>query len=151
MTNIHGTAVALGGKAVLLRGQSGSGKSDLALKLIDRGATLISDDQVLIEKVEKTLFLSAPKPIANLLEIRGLGIINFERLDRVPLVLIVDLLGNEIPERLPEPSFAEILACKFPQLKLEAKRDSGHIIVELAMAKLCGERDGYPLRETWGI
>lgn len=149
MTNIHGTAVELFGKAVLLRGQPGSGKSDLALKLIDRGATLISDDQIRIEKEGGSLFLSAPKSIANLLEIRGLGIIYFDCLDHVCLALVVDLSRDSIFERLPEPCSCEIEGCKFPQLKLDAKRESLHIIIELAMAKLCDERDDLPEKETW--
>lgn len=151
MINIHGTAVALFGKAVLLRGQPGSGKSDLALKLIDRGATLISDDQVLVEKEGRSLFLSAPESIANLLEIRGLGIVYFDRLDHVRLALIVDLSSDKNLERLPEPCTCEIEGCRFPQLKLEAKRESLHIIIELAMAKLCDERDDLPKKETWGL
>ncbi len=151
MINIHGTAVAIDGKAVLLRGQPGSGKSDLALKLINDGATLISDDQVLVKKVKNTLFLSAPDSIANLLEIRGLGIVYFDRLDDVPLVLIIDLLSDKMSERLPEPCVGEIEGCKFPYLKLDAKRESLHIIVKLAMAKLNGERDDLPMKETWGL
>ena len=151
MTNIHGTAVELFGKAVLLRGQPGSGKSDLALKLIDRGATLISDDQTLVEKEGNVLFLSAPKSIANLLEIRGLGIINFDHIDHVCLALVVDLSSDSDFERLPAPCSCEIEGCKFPQLKLEAKRESLHIIIELAMAKLCDERDDFPEKETWGL
>lgn len=151
MINIHGTAVALFGKAVLLRGQPGSGKSDLALRLIDRGATLISDDQILVKNEAGSLLLSAPKSIANLLEIRGLGLINFNHIDNVSLALVVDLSSDEMFERLPEPSLVEIEGCTFPQLKLEAKRDSGHIIVELAMAKLCDERDNLSKKETWSL
>ena len=64
-------------------------------------------------------------------------------------MLVVDLCDDNQEERLPEPSFADIDGCKIPQIKLDARRESLHIIVELVMARLSGKRDGDPLRETW--
>ena len=121
MANIHATAVAIDGKAVLLRGEPGSGKSDLALRLIDRGATLVADDQLDIEHESGVLYLSAPKSIKNLLEIRGLGIVHFDNIDHIPLALVIDLLVGKKEDRLPLPGFAEIEGLKIPQLKLEAR------------------------------
>ena len=61
---VHATAVAIGGRAVLLRGPSGSGKSDLALRLIDAGAELVSDDQSLLERRGDTVVVRAPPTAA---------------------------------------------------------------------------------------
>ena len=66
---IHGSCAARDGAAVLLLGPSGSGKSDLALRLLDRGFLLVADDQVLIEDG----VARAPPPLAGLLELRGLA------------------------------------------------------------------------------
>ena len=151
MTNIHGTAVVIDDKAVLIRGISGSGKSDLALRLIDRGAKLLADDQVIAEVSGSDVYLTSPKSTSGLLEIRGLGIIHFDHICKAPLALVVDLLADFEAERLPEPCFEKIKDIKFPQLKLEAKRESLHIIVEHAMAKLCGNRVVKHNKETWGL
>lgn len=151
MNNIHGTAVMLCDLAVLLRGVPGSGKSDLALRLIDRGAKLVADDQLIVKKCDGVLTLSAPKTIAGLIEVRGLGIISVEHIEDTKLALVVDLLEDFTPERIPIPSFVEIEGVKFPQLKLEAKRESLHIIVEQAMAKLSRRRDSDVAGEIWAL
>lgn len=116
-TLLHGTCVALDGAGVLLRGPSGSGKSDLALRLIDGGARLISDDQTFVASREGRLIASAPPPIEGRIEARGLGIlsVNFEAC--APLALIVDLV-SEAPERLPEPESLEILGVELPLIHL---------------------------------
>ena len=73
-TLLHATAISINGQAVLLIGPPGSGKSDLALRLIDRGALLIADDQVALTEVDGVLHASAPAATAGLIEVRGLGI-----------------------------------------------------------------------------
>src|SRR5207237_6122820 len=80
---VHASTVALDGRAVLITGPSGSGKSDLALRLLDRGFTLVSDDQTIVRKDGDRLLASAPPTIAGKLEIRGIGIIEMERIDNV--------------------------------------------------------------------
>ena len=74
MTPYRATAIAINEKAVLLEGQSGVGKSDLALRLIGRGATLISDDYVTLEPKSGKLVASPPTGIAGKLEVRGIFI-----------------------------------------------------------------------------
>ena len=75
---VHASTVASEGRAVLITGPSGSGKSDLALRLLDRGFTLVSDDQTIVTRVDDRLIASAPPTIAGKLEIRGIGIVEME-------------------------------------------------------------------------
>ena len=73
---LHASTVAIDGRAVLIPGPSGSGKSDLALRLLDRGFTLVSDDQTIVRRDGERLIASAPPTIAGKLEIRGVGIVD---------------------------------------------------------------------------
>ena len=97
---IHASSVAIGGRAVLIGGLSGKGKSDLALRLIDRGASLVSDDYSFVRRQGEQLLASAPATIAGKIEIRGVGVAEFPAVSDVPVALFVDL--DESPERLPE-------------------------------------------------
>ena len=71
---IHGTSVSIYGVGILIIGKSGSGKSDLAMRLCFKGANLIADDQVCLEKHENQILMSCPDSLSGLLEVRGLGI-----------------------------------------------------------------------------
>lgn len=98
MTLVHATCVAVDGRAVLIEGPSGSGKSDLALRLIDRGAILIADDQTEVRAEQGHLYAHAPAVIAGRLEVRGLGIVRVPHLTSAPLALAVRI-GT--PHRMP--------------------------------------------------
>ena len=99
---VHASAVAIDGRAVLIGGRSGHGKSDLALRLIDRGAALVSDDYTFVcRRIEGRVVASAPPTIIGKIEMRGVGLIEMETEQDVPVALCVDL--DETPERLPEP------------------------------------------------
>ena len=104
----HASAVAIGGRAVLIGGLSGVGKSDLALRLIDRGAVLISDDYCDVRRAEGQARASAPATILGKMEIRGVGIVEMATEQHVPIALFVDL--DRAPERLPEPGETRSLA-----------------------------------------
>ena len=91
MENFPGTCIAFSEDAVLFRGPSGCGKSDLALRCINRGATLISDDQTVLCKENNKIFASPPATIAGKLEVRGLGIVEFPYIKRAQLALVLDL------------------------------------------------------------
>jgi serine kinase of HPr protein (carbohydrate metabolism regulator) len=99
--NIHATCVRYTRDGILLIGKSGSGKSDLALRLIALGARLVADDRADLTVKNGALIATPPKTIAGLLEIRGVGIVEIPNAARARVALVVDLSGKV--ERLPEP------------------------------------------------
>ncbi len=134
--SLHASAVAINGRAVLLTGPSGSGKSDLALRLLDRGFTLVSDDQTIVRKDGDRLLASSPPNIAGKLEVRGIGIVEIERVDNVPLALIVELTSNQI-QRLPDDSRERpILGVKLPLVTIDALTASAPSKVALALDRM---------------
>ena len=118
----HASCVAWDAAAVLLRGPSGSGKSDLALRFLGLGseAHLVADDQVLLERQEERLFASAPAALAGLLEVRGLGLWRVKSLARAEVRLIVNLFPRDAVPRLPESQFAALAGVELPVLALHA-------------------------------
>jgi serine kinase of HPr protein (carbohydrate metabolism regulator) len=133
---LHASTVAKNGRAVLLTGPSGSGKSDLALRLLDRGFTLVSDDQTIVRKDGDRLVASAPPNIAGKLEIRGLGIVDVERVDNVAIALIVELTNSQI-QRLPDDSRERpILGVKLPLVTIDALTASAPSKVALALDRM---------------
>ncbi|MBP6952104.1 MAG: HPr kinase/phosphatase C-terminal domain-containing protein [Alphaproteobacteria bacterium] len=130
---IHGTCVEINGKAVLISGKPGVGKSSLALQLIDRGALLITDDQTLINLTRDVLFVFAPPSLKGLMEVRGVGICTFPYQETAPLALCVDICDEKLPDRLPEPIFIEYYGVKVPCLKLIKNDPLGAIKVNLKL------------------
>ena len=129
---VHASCVSIGGRAVLIGGRSGRGKSDLALRLIDRGAALVSDDYTLVRRVEGRLLASAPQTIAGKMEVRGVGILEFPAESDVPVALLVDL-DLEV-ERLPAtPESRAIAGVAIPVLGVSALEPSAPIKVEAAL------------------
>src|SRR5260221_4447713 len=100
---IHASCIETAGIGVLLRGPSGSGKSDLALRLIDAGARLVADDRTDLTVDGGRLVASAPATIAGKLEIRGIGIVTMANVARSPVGLAVDLVATVDVERLSAP------------------------------------------------
>lgn len=132
---LHATAVAIGGRGVLIEGVSGAGKSDLALRLIDRGASLVSDDYSFIQRRDGQIVASAPATIAGKIEVRGLGIVDMPHAGETPVVLIVAL--GEPAARLPEPGHARnMLGVDVSLIALDGREASAAIKVELALARL---------------
>jgi serine kinase of HPr protein (carbohydrate metabolism regulator) len=116
--DVHGTTVELAGIGVLLRGASGSGKSDLALRLIDSGAHLVADDRTLLRREGDVLIAAPPPTIAGRLEVRGIGIVAVPNVASSVLRLVVDLVAPGAVERLPEPGFARLLGIDLPLISL---------------------------------
>jgi len=132
---LHASTVALDGRAVLISGPSGSGKSDLALRLLDRGFTLVSDDQTIVRKDNGRLLASAPPTIRGKLEIRGVGIVEMETASDVPIALFVELT-SEI-QRLPDDSRERlVLDVKLPLISVDALTASAPSKVALALDRL---------------
>jgi serine kinase of HPr protein (carbohydrate metabolism regulator) len=132
---LHTSCVAIGGRAVLIGGRSGRGKSDLALRLIDRGASLVSDDYTLVRRVEGRLLASAPETIKGKIEVRGVGILEFPAERDVPVGLFVDL--DVDPARLPEEAEKRSVAgVEIPVIALSALEASAPIKVEAALNQL---------------
>lgn len=136
---VHATAVAIDGEAVLLRGPSGSGKSDLALRLLDAGAQLVADDQTLLRRAGRRLLASAPTSLAGLLEIRGVGILRVAAAAATPLVLIADLVPSDEVERLPEARRETILGVPVPVFGLAPFEASAPAKLRLLRRALAAE------------
>ena len=131
----HASTVAVDGRAVLITGPSGSGKSDLALRLLDRGFTLVSDDQTIVRREGNKLIASAPPNIGGKLEIRGVGIVEMDTVKDVPVALVVQLT-SEI-ERLPdERRERPVLGIKLPLVSVDALTASAASKVALALDRL---------------
>jgi len=140
MIRVHGTTVALDGAGILIRGPSGSGKSDLALRLIDAGARLVADDQTELWRRDDAVMARSPATIAGQMEVRGLGILRFPHLAEAPLRLVLDLVAAEAVERLPEPQSCDVLQCPIPLLALAPFEASAPLKVRLAVARLVKAR-----------
>ncbi|APL94601.1 aldolase [Sphingobium indicum] len=132
---LHATSVAIDGRAVLLCGPSGMGKSDLALRLIDRGAVLVSDDYTRLLEIEGRLFARAPDRIAGMMEVRGLGLVDMPHADNAPVALAVDL--SDAVERMPPQTVQRSIAgVDIPVVRLAPFEASAPIKVELAVRNM---------------
>lgn len=113
METRHATSVAVDGKALMILGPAGSGKSSLALQMLALGAQLVADDRTIVTREGGELVVSAPSTIAGLIEARGLGILHAPLVDRAVLAAVIDLTQAET-ERLPVPRFLPILGVDIP-------------------------------------
>jgi len=124
---------------VLLRGPSGGGKSDLALRLIEAGARLVADDYVEAEVEGDHLVVRPPATIAGLLEVRGLGVLKLDYLASAPLMLIIDLVAAEAIERLPDTvPMEEVCGVPIRRLALHPWEISAAAKVRLAVRVVTG-------------
>tara|TARA_B100000614_G_scaffold48687_1_gene41786 strand:+ start:655 stop:1104 length:450 start_codon:yes stop_codon:yes gene_type:complete len=135
MSIVHGSCIEIGGSAVLLRGASATGKSDLALRLIDTGAVLVSDDRVALRPVGDGIEASPPSSIAGLIEVRGVGIVTTPFVARSRLALVADLVVAPLP-RLPEPSTCRIEGVDLPVIVLMPFEASAPAKLRIALATL---------------
>lgn len=132
---VHASTVAIGGRAILITGRSGTGKSDLALRLLDRGFALVSDDRTLVRRDGDRLIASAPAQIAGKLEVRGIGIVDIEWKSDVPVALMVELTQDI--DRLPDDSRQrELLGIALPLVSIDAMTASAASKAALALDRL---------------
>jgi len=133
--NLHSSTVALDGRAVLISGPSGSGKSDLALRMLDRGFTLVSDDRTILRRQGGKLIASAPDTIKGKLEVRGVGIVEMKTVANVPVALVVELT-SEIPRMPDDDQERLILGAGIPLINVDALTASAPSKVALALERL---------------
>ncbi len=150
---LHATTIAVGGRAAIIRGPSGSGKSDLALRcltqapstLVPQPAILVADDQTLVKRDGQTLAVSSPQALQGLLEVRSVGLIRVDFTSPAIAVLCIDLIEDGPIERYPDPwPTTELLGLSVPLLRLRAFEPTAHlkVLLTLKMASLPPVREG---------
>ena len=142
MDTIHATCVVLEGRGVVLRGPSGSGKSDLALRLIDRGARLVADDRVVLSVAGGRVCARAPAALRGLLEVRGIGPVQVPSVDEAQVVLVADLVPGEPVERLPEPDHVDWAGVAVPKISLDPFHASAPAKLRVALSMIPPGSDG---------
>jgi serine kinase of HPr protein (carbohydrate metabolism regulator) len=135
---IHASCVAIEGRAVLVEGRSGAGKSDLALRLIDRGATLVSDDYTTLLRRDGALIARPPANLAGKIEVRGIGIVEMPHVADIPVGLIVSI--TDAPPRMPEGGrVRRIAGVELREIALPSLEPSAPIKVEIALRQRRGD------------
>ena len=128
------TSIAIGGRALLIEGPPGSGKSSLALALIDRGAVLIGDDSVLLETQQGRLVAHPHPNTRGLLELRNLGLITLPVCEAAPVAVVL-LLDKGAPRHVEGPEQAERGGVAVPMLRLWPASPILHLKAELALER----------------
>jgi HPr kinase/phosphorylase len=140
---MHATTIAAGGRAAMICGASGRGKSDLALRclavpeaLLGVGPVgLVSDDQTIVRLVDGDLLVSAPEPLRGLLEVRGVGICKLPYVSQARLNLIVDLVDRGDVVRMPQGGQRKtVLGVAVRRVALAAFEYSAPLKVLMALA-----------------
>ena len=132
MEIVHATAIEIDGKGVLLRGPSGSGKSDLALRLLEAGGVLIGDDRIALSVRDDFVVARVPEIIAGKLEIRGLGIVQLPYQAETRVTLVASLVERGEVERLPQKRMVELIGQMVPAIQLNPFEESA--VAKLKMA-----------------
>jgi serine kinase of HPr protein (carbohydrate metabolism regulator) len=136
---LHATAVVRHGpggwRGVLLRGTPGSGKSDMALRLIDAGWRLVADDYAHVFASDGRLFACTPDRIAGRIEARGLGIVPLPYHPVARIILLVDCAQTPA-ERLPDADFETVAGISLPRLTLDVRPASAVVTLGLAIERL---------------
>jgi HPr kinase/phosphorylase len=136
---VHATCIAIGTRGVMLIGGSGTGKSDLALRLIDRGAVLVADDRCELQVQGGVPLCRPPEVLAGKIEVRGLGIMERPWTAPIPVMLAVRLVDRY--ERMPDEGMIEMVAGQHvPAIKISAFETSAAIKIEMALERLIAGR-----------
>lgn len=138
---IHATLIQLSGFGVLLRGHSNSGKSSIALRLIDEAELsrmtchLIADDQVILSLNEGRLIGGAPDNLFGKIEMRGVGIINVDARRDCMIDLVVDLTPHQSFERMPDESldYATIAGIATRRIHIAERNPDAPTIIKMAL------------------
>ncbi|WP_298974845.1 HPr kinase/phosphorylase [uncultured Roseobacter sp.] len=134
---IHATCVAYDGRAALILGAAGSGKSSLALQMMAYGAALVADDQTVLTVQSGTLLASPPPTIKGLIEARGVGLLKAANVTNVHVTVAVDMDREEM-QRLPSRHMLTLAGVEVPCLH---KVDSPHFPAAILQYLKGGRRD----------
>jgi hypothetical protein len=138
MITIHATTVSLDGRGVILRGPSGSGKSDLALRLINEGALLVADDQTVLFVESGRMMAQPPAEIAGKMEVRGVGVVTMGPPAIVPVFLLIDMSDPADVPRMADFAPVELVGHQIPRMHLAPFEMSASAKVKLALRALLG-------------
>ncbi len=130
---LYASCIDVDDKGVLIRGKSGSGKTDLCLRFMREGHRLVADDQVVLDEKDGILWASCPKTIQGQIEVRGLGIVRVPFKPLTKLSLIIDLVPRSKVERMPVFYFFEMANCRVPIVQINAFDVSAIFKIELAL------------------
>jgi serine kinase of HPr protein (carbohydrate metabolism regulator) len=133
---IHATCVAIDGSGIVIRGVSGAGKSDLALRLIDGGAVLVADDYCNVVADKGRLLIAPPANIAGQIEVRGYGIVKMPFRASIAAGLVVDLKTEADIERMPEDQTCIIEGVTLPCLTVDAFAASAPAKIRVVLQSL---------------
>ena len=136
---VHGTTVEIEGSGVLLLGEPGVGKSDLALRLIEHGALLVSDDQTIINLHKGGLWAFAPEPIEGQIQIRQIGIQHVPFVKHSPLLFAVQLTLDSV-DRMPEGQTFSLMDKEIPLYFLHPHEASTPAKIRLLVEQLNREK-----------
>jgi serine kinase of HPr protein (carbohydrate metabolism regulator) len=143
-TRLHASCAVWDGRAVLLRGQPGAGKSELLLRLIvEAGADLLADDQVLLHRDGAQLIARPSAHLRGVLEVRGLGLVQLAAADPAPVTLLAEL--HAAPARLPDPATRTLLGCTVRRIEIDPAAPSAVAKLQLAL----GARQATILPPDW--
>ena len=135
---IHATCINLEGLGLLLRGPSGSGKSDLALRMMENNSQLIADDRVDLTLEEGVLVARAPSCLRGLLEVRGVGVIEVPYSNCIQILGIINLVENNKIQRLPVPRTELLLGVEIPSYQLDPWEISAIAKIQLVRGLISG-------------
>ncbi len=130
---LHATCVAWKGRAVLIRGVSGAGKSALGLELMAWGCGLVADDRTELRGQEGRLLARCPAAIRGLIEARGVGILRAEAVEEAEVVVVADL-GEAEGDRLPPWRSVTLLNVTVPLLRKPLNGTFGGPILQFLKA-----------------
>ncbi|RMF10548.1 MAG: aldolase [Alphaproteobacteria bacterium] len=136
LIRVHASCVTFGATGVLIRGASGAGKSDLALRVIHLGGRLVADDQVYLQAQDGVLYAFAPHVLRGRLEVRGVGIVELPYAHVSALGCIIDLIDGRNIDRMPEPMKVELAGLRIACHRLDPfEAAAPHKVA--AIARLC--------------
>ena len=128
------TCVQIGGRGLLIEGPPGSGKSSLALALIDRGGELVGDDSLMLELRDARLIAHPHPETRGLLEVRNLGLLDFPTCPAAPIALMLRL-DPDAPRWIEAPEWLDLLGMRLPLVRLWPESPLQHLKAEHALAR----------------